>query len=281
MAVVMENKSRKIITPSNVPYIGIGFALLYWMADSSIDVYLFNTNLSLFKSFFLPDATQLWLRCFVLLLFMLFSVYIKFILEKHERLVNKMDETEKRLEYMLQDLNMEIHERKEAILELQELAITDPLTGIFNRRKLQEVLHYEISRKYRYDSDLSIVMCDIDYFKKINDEHGHHAGDNVLKLITKVINENIRESDVFARWGGEEFVVLMPNTGIISARMVANKLQKVVANTQFPGVGTVTASFGVALFSSNSDKADSFVNRSDKALYKAKRCGRNEVQIAV
>ena len=277
----MARNLRTIITPSNVPYIGIGFALLYWLVDSCIDVYFFNTNLTLFKSFCLPDATQLWLRCFVLLLFMLFSVYIKNILEKYERLKNKMTATERRLEYMVHDLNMEMHERKEAILELQELAVTDPLTGIYNRRKFHEVLQYEISRKYRYDTDLSVVMCDIDYFKKINDIYGHHAGDNVLKAITKMIKENIRDSDVFARWGGEEFAILMPNTGIISARMVAKKLQLEISATDFPDVGRVTASFGVALFNSNSDTADNFINRSDKALYKAKDGGRNDVQIAV
>ena len=166
-------------------------------------------------------------------------------------------------------------------MELQDLAVTDPLTGIFNRRKLHEVLRYEISRKYRYKSDLSIVMCDIDYFKKINDEFGHHAGDNVIKLITKVINQNIRKPDVFARWGGEEFVILMPNTGINSACMVANKLQAAISSTEFPDVGRVTASFGVALFDSEADTADTFINRSDKALYKAKEGGRNDVQIAV
>ena len=229
----------------------------------------------------MPDAMELWMRFFVLLLFMVFSVYVKKILEKHERLKDKMHETEKRLQFTVQDLNLEMQKRKDAILELQDLAITDPLTGIFNRRKLHEVLRYEIGRKYRYKSDLSIVMCDIDYFKKINDEFGHHAGDNVIKLITKLINKNIRKPDIFARWGGEEFVILMPNTSIVSARMVAKKLQAAIASTQFPDVGRVTASFGVALFDSKTDTADTFINRSDRALYKAKEGGRNDVQIAV
>lgn len=272
---------KKIITPTNVPYIGIGFAALYWLVDSCIDVFFFNTNISLIESIFMPAATQLWLRGFVLLLFMLFSVYIRNILEKHEALQKRMQETEHQLEYMVHDLNMEMHERKLAILELQELAITDPLTGIFNRRKLQDVLRYEISRKYRYEFDLSIVMCDIDHFKRINDVHGHHAGDNVLKLVSGIIRENVRESDIFARWGGEEFVILMPNTDLMSARMVAIKLQKVIAKTDFPDVGTVTGSFGVAMFDSESDTADTFINRADKALYEAKESGRNDVKVAL
>ena len=277
----MPHRSRKIITATNVPYVGIGFALMYWVVDSSIDVTFFHTETSFIQSVFMPEAMALWMRCFVLLLFMVFSVYVKRILQKHERLKDKMHETEKRLQFTVQDLNLEMQKRKEAILELQDLAVTDPLTGIFNRRKLHEVLRYEISRKYRYKSDLSIVMCDIDYFKKINDEFGHHAGDNVIKLITKVINQNIRKPDVFARWGGEEFVILMPNTGINSACMVANKLQAAISSTEFPDVGRVTASFGVALFDSEADTADTFINRSDKALYKAKEGGRNDVQIAV
>lgn len=272
---------RKIITPANVQYIGIVCAIIYWIVDSLIDVYFFDINKSLYESVFYPSETQLWMRLFVLLMFMMFSVYIKRTLDKHEQMQAKMNDYEKRVELVVNDLRIEMHQRKEAIQKLEVLAVTDPLTQIYNRRKLHEVLLYEINRKYRYKSDLSIVMCDIDHFKKINDVYGHNAGDNVLKFITQVIKDNIRESDVFARWGGEEFVVLMPNTDITSAHMVANKLKEKVAGADFPDVGHVTASFGVALFNSDTDTADSFINRSDTALYQAKESGRNEVKIAV
>ena len=276
-----SNSRRKIITPANVQYIGMVCAIFYWFVDSLIDVYFFDISKSLFESIFYPSLTQLWMRLFVLLMFMIFSVYIKRTLDKHEQMQARMNEYEKRVELVVNNLRIEMHQRIEAIQKLEVLAVTDPLTQIYNRRKLHEVLLYEINRKYRYKSDLSIVMCDIDHFKKINDVYGHNAGDNVLKFITQVIKDNIRESDVFARWGGEEFVVLMPNTDIISANKVATKLKDKVASADFPDVGHVTASFGVALFNSDTDTADSFINRSDTALYEAKESGRNEVKIAV
>ena len=272
---------RKIITPANVQYIGFLCAIIYWVVDSVIDVYFFNVSRSLYDSILSPSLTELWMRLFVLVMFMMFSVYIKRTLDKHEMMQAKMNEYEKRVELVVNDLRIEMYQRKEAIQKLEVLAVTDPLTQIYNRRKLHEVLLYEINRKYRYKSDLSIMMCDIDHFKKINDVYGHNAGDNVLKFITQLIKENIRESDVFARWGGEEFVVLMPNTDIISADKVANKLKDKVANSDFPDVGNVTASFGVALFNSDTDTADTFINRSDTALYQAKESGRNEVKVAV
>lgn len=273
----MTKRSRKFITPFTVPYIGISFALIYWIADSLIDVYLFNISLSFYESVLLPNAMQLWMRGFVLLLFMLFSVYIRRMLEKQEQLEERMYHYEENFEHLVDDLRMEMHERKQAILDLEELSSIDTLTTAYNRRKLHEVLRYEINRKYRQDTELSIVMCDIDDFKKINDKYGHDTGDNVLIKLTSTIKENIRENDVFARWSGGEFVILMPNTDVDSAQTITDKLKQIIADTDFPEVGKVTASFGVALFDGGSDTADSFVDRSDDALHTKKSLRQDDV----
>ena len=266
----MSGNKRKIITPDTIPFIGISFALMYWITDSLIDVYLYNLSLSLYESILFPNALQLWMRGFVLLLFMLFSVYVRRMLERQEQMEERMQHYEERFEYLVDDLRMEMSERKQAILDLEELSSIDELTAALNRRKLHEVMRKEIDLMYRNDTDLSIVMCDIDNFRSINDVYGHHAGDNVLIKLTQVITNGIREADVFARWGGGEFVILMPDTHIEEANKIAKQLNKVISAVDFPDAGKITVSFGASLFDSGSDTADTFVNRSDNALREEK-----------
>ena len=122
----MPHRSRKIITATNVPYVGIGFALMYWVVDSSIDVTFFHTETSFIQSVFMPEAMALWMRCFVLLLFMVFSVYVKRILQKHERLKDKMHETEKRLQFTVQDLNLEMQKEKKPYWNYRILQLPIP-----------------------------------------------------------------------------------------------------------------------------------------------------------
>ena len=177
-----------------------------------------------------------------------------------------------------QDLELEIEDRKRVEKKLEQLAITDALTGIFNRRKFDLTLERELKRADRYRAPLSLIMLDIDHFKRINDTYGHHAGDAVLVLLAKLISDNIREPDVFARWGGEEFVVLTPNTNAESAWQLAEKLRAVVEASSFPGIVGLTCSFGVTELV-EADSPDDFINRADNALYQAKASGRNKVEL--
>ena len=170
-------------------------------------------------------------------------------------------------------------ERKVAIEELEQLAITDPLTSLFNRRKFNELLAYEVERDQRYHAGLCLIMCDIDHFKQINDKFGHAAGDFALKVFSDKVTENIRDVDIFARWGGEEFMILMPNSNIDNACSVAEKLRDTIEHTDIKAVNCITASFGVA-HCNNSDTSESIVERVDAALYKAKQQGRNMVVAA-
>lgn len=174
---------------------------------------------------------------------------------------------------------MDITERKKAEEQLRILSTTDGLTGITNRKEFTRILEKEIERSKRYDTALSVIMYDLDHFKNINDNFGHHTGDDVLCEVTTIVNENIRSVDLAGRWGGEEFVVMLPQTDLYSASNTAEKLRRAIENHSFDTVGTVTASFGVAELESGDD-ADSLLKKADDALYKAKRSGRNRVEIS-
>lgn len=160
-----------------------------------------------------------------------------------------------------------------------ELALKDSLTGLGNRRRLMDELAKEAARADRYAKDLSIIILDIDDFKVLNDTHGHQVGDHVLCEIARIMEENVRQVDVLARHGGEEFCCLAPETGLEGAYEMAEKLRRRIALHDFDVAGRVTASFGVALFDP-SETPEQFMARADKALYQAKRQGKNQVCIA-
>lgn len=166
--------------------------------------------------------------------------------------------------------------------KLKLIASTDKLTKLLNRNKFYEITNNEIDRAKRYKRPLSVVMFDIDHFKRINDTFGHNIGDYVLKTLSKIIKENIRKQDWAFRWGGEEFIVLLPETDIDGAYIAAEKLREAVEEYIFDKVGRVTISLGVATYNEEIDKnnIESFINRVDEALYKAKESGRNKVVIA-
>lgn len=162
---------------------------------------------------------------------------------------------------------------------IEKLSTIDSLTGVFNRKKFDESLTYHISTANRYLPALSLIMIDIDHFKKVNDNYGHLCGDQVLKELAKLVQTNIRQSDIFARWGGEEFVILLSHTNIEQATSLANKLCVAIASHTFPCVDKVTASFGVAQYIIGTAKND-LLSSCDKVLYESKHNGRNRVTAA-
>jgi diguanylate cyclase (GGDEF)-like protein len=154
----------------------------------------------------------------------------------------------------------------------------DPLTGIFNRKMFFDELEREVERCSRYGQNLSLIMLDVDFFKEVNDNYGHQAGDRVLIEITNIINSAIRKTDVFARYGGEEFVILMPGTNLSGARDIAERLKDTIADYYFEDCGRITCSFGIGEYL-ETDNIDSFVHKADIALYLAKEAGRNSVKV--
>ncbi|SHM36753.1 PAS domain S-box-containing protein/diguanylate cyclase (GGDEF) domain-containing protein [Caldanaerovirga acetigignens] len=168
----------------------------------------------------------------------------------------------------------DITERKknERLLFLQ--AITDPLTGIYNRRYIIQMIENEVLRFKRTGKPFSLIIFDLDHFKKINDTFGHAAGDMTLKKIADVIKKRIRKTDILGRWGGEEFIILLPETSIENATSLANELKDKLEGVIFPKIGRITASFGVTS-SRSEDDVDSIISRADELLYKGKAAGRN------
>lgn len=158
-----------------------------------------------------------------------------------------------------------------------DLANTDYLTGIFNRKYFLEELNKEIKRALRILKPFSVIMFDIDRFKNINDQLGHKAGDEVLVKIVRIVKKRIRKTDLFARWGGEEFVILLPETDLKGAEALAEYLRKEIKKFEIPKVGQITASFGVTAFNIG-DNEESIMQRVDFLMYKAKELGRDYVQ---
>lgn len=178
---------------------------------------------------------------------------------------------------LFRELKLRENELQEANAQLAQLAKTDSLTGIMNRLGFNELLSAEIGRVHRYGSTFSIVMLDIDHFKKINDFHGHNAGDRVLKQLTLLIESSIRSTDLFARWGGEEFILLLHNCTLEDAGESTEKLRRVIGHLRFAKIGRLTCSFGISEYTDN-DSMETLVARADTALYAAKDAGRNCVK---
>lgn len=161
---------------------------------------------------------------------------------------------------------------------VEELAVLDKLTGLYNRLKLDEVFEYELAKVKRYHEALSLIMVDIDKFKSVNDNYGHQVGDLVLRDLAKILKSSIRQTDTLGRWGGEEFLIICPQTDIKSAYSIADKIRQKIEEYSFSIVGCRTASFGVASYVDD-DIQETLISRADKALYMAKESGRNRVVI--
>ncbi|MCX8044177.1 MAG: GGDEF domain-containing protein, partial [Desulfobacterota bacterium] len=162
---------------------------------------------------------------------------------------------------------------------LEDAALIDPLTHCYNRRALEDVLAQAIAQAQRYQNDLALIIFDIDYFKKVNDRYGHRVGDAVLKAVAKTILAAIRKSDCLTRYGGEEFVLVLPETKLSKAIELAERLRRAIEKTRVECDNdsiAVTASFGVAAFKPGMDQ-EQLLTKADEMLYEAKRQGRNRI----
>ena len=175
--------------------------------------------------------------------------------------------------YELAKKNQQL-ERK--IIEVESVANIDSLTQVANRKSFESELSKEIMRANRYLHPLSLVMFDLDKFKEINDKHGHKVGDNILCSISKLVAENIRDVDLFARWGGDEFVIIFPELSQKQAHQSSEKLRKIISEYKKINKLSVTCSFGVAQYK-DGDSINSLFQRVDKQLYTSKKLGRNQV----
>ncbi len=176
----------------------------------------------------------------------------------------------------------DISEKKKNEDELIRLASTDPLTGAFNRREFTALAEREALRSRRYNRPLSVLMLDLDHFKDLNDTYGHAAGDKALQRFTTICCNALRNVDIFGRWGGEEFVGLLPETDAESAGIIGERLRKIVSETEMDFNGETirfTVSIGVAQFRDGEYMLEGPLSRADAAVYDAKKAGRNNIAI--
>lgn len=178
--------------------------------------------------------------------------------------------------YWIFRLKKEIKKRHQLEEELKKISFYDSLTSIYNRYKIDMSLKSQMDLAKKYNVPLSIIFFDIDDFKKINDTYGHKAGDGALIELSGIVKKNIRKTDIFGRWGGEEFIIILPNTNITMAHNLAKKIQGIVEKHKFKTINRLTCSFGVTEMK-NADSINSLTIRADTLLYKAKEQGKNRV----
>jgi diguanylate cyclase (GGDEF)-like protein len=162
----------------------------------------------------------------------------------------------------------------------EEAAFTDHLTGLANRRRFERQLEREVERTLRYKRHFCLLLLDVDYFKTVNDNHGHDAGDEALRRLAKTLQAGTRGIDLAARIGGEEFAVILPETYLEGGVDVAERLRQAITGTEIPHVGSITASFGIAEFPICAPTGRELIAVTDAALYEAKRAGRDRVERA-
>lgn len=199
--------------------------------------------------------------------------------DEMEVTVLELTDTQDRLENQAADLAEMAESLEFERQRVEKLSITDRLTGLYNRQKLDQVIAEEAERAKRYDHPLTLILFDVDHFKSVNDTHGHLVGDQVLTGMAQTVSESIRAVDIAGRWGGEEFMVICPETDIAGCTELAEKIRKAIESVDFPVVGRKTASFGIAKVRTD-EKIDAAIQRADEALYSAKQHGRNRVELA-
>ena len=205
---------------------------------------------------------------------LLFNIRKRIHIEKELDNINK--DLELKIKIRTQEINDRNHELERAYKKMQQLANTDVLTGIGNRRAAQKEMDAYVKRARIDKAGVCVALLDIDFFKKINDHYGHQSGDDVLLDFAQVLKQALRPSDRVYRWGGEEFLILLPNTQLDFSYAVCNRTLSHIRNFNFKQVGAVTASIGVASLN-ETDTVDTLVQRADEFLYKAKDAGRNQV----
>ena len=196
--------------------------------------------------------------------------------ERHVKSEQRMEQMQQRLT----SLEQESSDLRERVQREQHRALHDPLTGLANRLAFDERTHQEVARWERYGTPLSLLVLDIDFFKRVNDNYGHKSGDMVLKTVSQLLGKLLRETDFLARFGGEEFVALLPETDLAAAHPVAEKLRAGVAECGFHFQGQavpITISIGICQFRAG-DSAEQVFERADAALYRAKEGGRNRCE---
>jgi diguanylate cyclase (GGDEF)-like protein len=264
-----SQETISLIIINLLPLIGFITGILLWLIDAFIDTHIHH-HINFWTSVTSADETELWMRLLVVIVTTASAIIV-------QNLLRKQDMTRRLLIQYQNHLESQVAARTR---ELEQLANLDVLTAIYNRRKATDLLEKETERAARYQQALSLVLFDLDFFKQVNDTHGHMEGDLVLKEVGETLRQNLRQSDIYARWGGEEFIIIMPHTNLETAKNVATKLQELVRTITYgDGSQTITASFGIAQHQQE-EQSQSLLRRADDALYEAKNKGRDTIILA-
>lgn len=281
----MENDtdvSEDLFKPSEIMhpriFILLGFiaGLFFWLVDALIDHYIFEPDKSFMISLFYVEATELWMRTLVVIITIAGGFFANRVFRKSLRLNNLLYKYQFKLEELVHERTNELQLKTE---QLEKLAAIDPLTGLYNRRKFIELANIEMGRFSRHHHAFSIFMLDIDNFKSINDNFGHDKGDHVLKEVSDLLSKSTRESDYFARWGGEEFIILTPDSEGDGKIYLADKLLHLISSHSFEDVGKVTTSIGISSAREGDKQLDEIIKRADQGLYNAKEQGKNQYHL--
>lgn len=189
------------------------------------------------------------------------------------RIERKLKESHDRLEVQVQERTKEL---TQALEEMEKLSVTDTLTNLHNRYKIEEILKNEIIRAERYNRCFGLLMLDIDFFKDVNDKYGHIQGDEILKEFADILKTHTRDSDYIGRWGGEEFLVIIPESSLEAIVGFAERIRSGILDHRFDVVGKITVSIGATLYK-NGDTVESLISKADDAMYISKKSGRNSV----
>jgi diguanylate cyclase (GGDEF)-like protein len=203
---------------------------------------------------------------------------------EHVKITNELAITTRELQKARHELLLRQQALEEAIVKIEQLAYIDELTGLFNRRSIINRLQEEIERSNRYSVDLSVLLIDVDHFKDINDRYGHHVGDIVLRHLARLQQQSLRKVDFLGRYGGEEFLIVLPSTSLQAAIRAAELLRNHIEASSFETNKSepihLTISVGVARFMPHQDTLETLLSRADEAMYRAKTGGRNRICVA-
>lgn len=277
-----DKKTTDLLIPDSVPHpaiftiLGFFAGCVIWLIDAVIDSFLLEPEHTLIQSLFFADGTELWMRILIVVVMTMSGYFASRSFSKSLKLNQLLFKYQNELEDLVSTRTKLLEEKTK---QLEKLVNIDVLTNINNRRKFLEIANCELSRFIRHKTPFSLLMIDIDNFKKINDTYGHDVGDIVIKGLAKLISDYTRDSDCFARWGGEEFIIMSPETEPEGRCILAKKLVDLIADHTFETVGKATISIGLTTSVEGDTDIDRIIKRADQGLYRAKDAGKNQYMV--
>jgi diguanylate cyclase (GGDEF)-like protein len=272
-----------------LPLLGLLVALLFWVLDAFVDVSFFGSHNSFREALLNPTSGELWQRGVVGILMLSFAWYARRL---GIRLVDSLSQikaqgeeldSHRDLQHVLkrqaEELNRRVMRQATEQEELRKLAYLDSLTGLYNRRRIEEILEASRLTEALSHAGLGVLLCDIDHFKSVNDTYGHFSGDQILARIGQLLRDHFRRGDAVGRWGGEEFLVVLPNLTRAEAEVICENFRARIERESHPPIGKLTVSLGLAMLKPG-ESVPSLVQRADRALMLAKQNGRNRLYIS-